>query len=259
MGIEVSTQLIHASIAQILHEISPDAEIFDNPNQQGTPYPAWFIVHRSPTEIRREIRRYYITYYIDIWYMIKQNITQMFDKYTVIAEQLMDKMEYIPLYGYSGVVLHTFETSWSIEMTAMKYSLTIRLNCSRSGVESEKMQVIEDFYTFIKGLNRPVRLYFTNTTHPELSVEIPEMVYTYDDEPFVLPTITGVYQDGNGKSWTPTGWSIGDFGQEVILKESVITDLLFEEVHDDTTPIEDVTIDGNTGGSEVGSEEVSQT
>lgn len=231
MGIEVSTRLIHASIAQVLHEISPDAEIFDNPNQQGTPYPAWFIVHRSPVEVRREIRRYYITYYIDVWYLIKQNLTQMFDQYTRIAEQLADKMEYIPVYGYNGVVLHTFETSWSIEMTAMKYSITLRLVCSRdNGVPQPKMEVIEDFYAFLKGLKPIVRLTFRNTSHPELPVQLPEPLFAYEGEPFVLPYAVGIYTDGDGNKWKACRWSIGDFGAMIVLNENATTELEFVEV-----------------------------
>ena len=231
MGIEVSTRLIHVSIAQVLHEISPDAEIFDNPNQQGTPYPAWFIVHRSPVEIRREIRRYYITYYIDVWYLIKQNVTQMFDQYTRIAEQLADKMEYIPVYGHEGVVLHTFETSWSIEMTAMKYSVTLRLVCSRdNGVPQPKMEVIEDFYAFIKGLKPIARLTFCNTSHPELPVELPEPLFVYADEPFVLPSVVGVYPDADGTLWEPSRWSIGGFGESIVVSESTETDLEWDEI-----------------------------
>lgn len=215
MGIEVSTRLIHASIAQVLHEISPDAEIFDNPNQQGTPYPAWFIVHRSPVEVRKEIRRYYITYYIDVWYLIKQNLTQMFDQYTRIAEQLADKMEYIPVYGYKGVVLHTFETSWSIEMTAMKYSITLRLVCSRdNGVPQPKMYVIEDFQTFIKGLGKLKRIRYICSQFPDFDMGLETLQYCTEGNTLVLPFVSGIYRDGHNTRWEPLTWNVGAFGSQ---------------------------------------------
>lgn len=215
MGIEVSTRLIHASIAQVLHEISPDAEIFDNPNQQGTPYPAWFIVHRSPVEVRREIRRYYITYYIDVWYLIKQNLTQMFDQYTRIAEQLADKLEYIPVYGYKGVVLHTFETSWSIEMTAMKYSITLRLVCSRdNGVPQPKMEVIEDFQTFIKGLGKLKRIRYICSQFPDFDMGLETLQYCTEGNTLVLPFVSGIYRDGDNTRWEPLTWNVGAFGSQ---------------------------------------------
>lgn len=214
MGIEVTSQLIHASIAQVLHEISPEAEIFDNPNQQGTPYPAWFIVHRSPVEIRREIRRYYITYYIDIWYMIQQNITQMFDKYTRIAEQLDDKLEYVPVFGYPGVVLHTFENSWSLEMTAMKYSITLRLNCSRSGASLPKMEVIEDFQAFIKGLGKLKRIRYVCEKFPDFDMGIETLQYCEEGKSVVLPFVGGIYRDVDNRRWEPIAWSVGQFGAQ---------------------------------------------
>lgn len=215
MGIEVSTRLIHASIAQVLHEISPDAEIFDNPNQQGTPYPAWFIVHRSPVEVRREIRRYYITYYIDVWYLIKQNLTQMFDQYTRIAEQLADKLEYIPVYGYNGVVLHTFETSWSIEMTAMKYSITLRLVCSReNGVPQPKMEVIEDFQTFIKSLGKLKRIRYICSQFPDFDMGLETLQYCTEGNTLVLPFVSGIYRDGDNTRWEPLTWNVGAFGSQ---------------------------------------------
>jgi hypothetical protein len=214
MGIEVTSQLIHASIAQVLHEISPEAEIFDNPNQQGTPYPAWFIVHRSPVEVRREIRRYYITYYIDIWYMIQQNITQMFDKYTRIAEQLDDKLEYVPVFGHPGVVLHTFENSWSLEMTAMKYSITLRLNCSRSGASLPKMEVIEDFQAFIKGLGKLKRIRYVCEKFPDFDMGIEALQYCEEGKSVVLPFVGGIYRDGDNRRWEPIAWSVGQFGAQ---------------------------------------------
>lgn len=251
MGIELSTQLIHASIAQVLHEIVPEAEIFDNPNQQGTPYPAWFIVHRSPVEIRREIRRYYITYYIDVWYMIQQNITQMFDKYTAVAEQLADKMEYIPLYGYPGVVLHTFETSWSLEMTAMKYSLTLRLVCSRDGAVMPKMEVIEDFQTFIKGLGKLKRIRYICSQFPDFDMGLETLQYCTEGNTLVLPFVSGIYRDGDNTRWEPLTWNVGPFGgQYGPITDDVTIDLVMGVVVGF-----DVCIGGTVGvGSNLGSD-----
>ena len=104
MSIEISTQIIHASYAAVINSIDPNANIYDNPNQQGTAYPAWFIVHRSPVEVQRDFgkryggNRYTITYMIDLWYMVQQNIPRLYDQYTAIAEELDSKMEYNLLY-----------------------------------------------------------------------------------------------------------------------------------------------------------------
>lgn len=151
MSIELSTQLIHSSIASVLNQIDSSAEIFDNPTQQGTPYPAWYIVHRSPVERQRECgNRYVLVYQIDIWYLLKQNITRLYDQYTNVAEQLQEAIEYLPIYGYKDVVVHTYDNSWGLEMNAMKYSLTLRFRCSRNTTPDTKMQVIEDLQVFLK-------------------------------------------------------------------------------------------------------------
>lgn len=153
MPIQIDTQVIHSSIASVLNGIDSTAQIFDNPTQQGTPYPAWYIVHRAPVERQREVgNRYVLVYQIDIWYMLQQNITRMFDQYTAVAEQLQQSIEYLPIYGYNNVTVHTYENSWGLEMNAMKYSITLRLRCSRATVPDVKMAVIDNLEVFLKGL-----------------------------------------------------------------------------------------------------------
>lgn len=157
MSIQIDTQVIHASIASVLNGIDPAAQIFDNPTQQGTPYPAWYIVHRAPVERQREVgNRYILVYQIDIWYLLQQNITRMFDQYTAVAEQLQEQIEYLPIYGFENVCIHTFENSWGLEMNAMKYSITLRIRCSRSTEPDTKMAVIENLEVFLKSLQTTV-------------------------------------------------------------------------------------------------------
>lgn len=157
MSIQISTQIIHASIASVINQVQQNANIYDNPNQQGTAYPAWFIVHRSPVEIQRDSgkrafgNRYTLTYQIDIWYMIQQNIPRMYDQYTQIAESLDSKLEYLPIFDTDAVV-HVYDRMWSLEMNSMKYSMTLRLRVyADSNIEPEPMMVISDFKEFIKG------------------------------------------------------------------------------------------------------------
>lgn len=159
MFTEISTQIIHASIASVINEIQPEANIYDNPNQQGTVYPAWFIVHRSPFEIRNETgrrfgrNRFSITYQIDIWYMLQQNIPCLYDEYVAIAEALDSKIEYLPIFGSSAIV-HVFDRSWNLELNAMKYSITLRLRVFGDNVgEQTKINTISDISAFVKNRN----------------------------------------------------------------------------------------------------------
>lgn len=238
MQIEISTQIIHNSYAAVINKIDPNANIYDNPNQQGTAYPAWFIVHRSPVEVQRDFGKRYggncytLTYQIDIWYMIQQNIPRLYDQYTAIAEQLDEQLEYLPIFG-SDAVVHVYDKSWSLELNSMKYSTTLRLRVCRSNQDYFNESTIDVITTdvFMKSKFPIIRIYFTNTEHPELDVEIPEQMFCYYGDTFVLPTITGIYRDSENHRWEPVSWSIGSFGQSIgPLYESVTANLILEKV-----------------------------
>ena len=225
MAIRINTQIVHASIASVLKEIDPSANIFDNPNQQGTPYPAWFIVHRSPVEIQKEIKRYVLVYQIDIWYMLKQNITRLYDQYSAIAEQLDDKLEYLPVFGGDGAVVHVYDRSWGLELNALKYSITLKFRCSRDTVPDEYMQVIQDLFVFLKMQNEAI-LSFQNTSHPEFDAQLPNPISVTKGRSVNMPFVGGEFEDDNYK-WTPSGWTLGNFGALIQLNESMTADLLW--------------------------------
>lgn len=252
MAITINTQTIHASIAAVLKEIDAEANIFDNPNQQGTPYPAWFIVHRSPVEIQKEIGRYVLVYQIDIWYMLKQNITRLYDQYSSVAEQLDDKLEYLPIYGTSNAIVHVYERSWGLELNALKYSITLRLRVSRDKTPDVYMQVIEDIQTFIKTKLALLRVYFTNTEHESLNVDMPSQMFCYYGDTFVLPTVEGVYRDEDNLRWSPVRWNIGSFGETIgPLHENVTTDLVMEQVIGYDAPLGGVIGEHISTGNEI--------
>lgn len=238
MPIVINTKVIHASYAQVLREIDPNADVFDNPNQQGTAYPAWFIVHRAPVERLKEIGRYTLVYQIDIWYMLQQNITCLYDKYTLIAEQLQEKLEYLPIFGHEGVVVHTYDMSWGLELNALKFSTTLRLRCSRDKTPDEYMQVIERLDVFIKMAFPLIRVYFTNVSHPELDIEIPNQMFCYYGDTMVLPTIEGIYRDAENHRWQPVGWTLGGFGETIgPLYANTTTNLILERVYGYEAPM----------------------
>lgn len=247
MSVNISTQIIHASYASVIREIDANANIYDNPNQQGTEYPAWFIVHRSPVEIQRDFGRrlngncYILTYQIDIWYMIQQNITRLFDQYTQIAEQLEFKLEYLPIFG-SDAVVHVYDKSWSLELNALKYSTTLRLRVFvDKDFKPEPMQVIEDIRAFIK--NQQPEFYtlsFTNTEHPDFTVELPNDIVSEANTIVKLPSVYAkeVIDD---ETWVPFAWDIGEFGQSVYMNENKVANLLWKVGEFVTLSFENVT------------------
>jgi hypothetical protein len=229
MPIEISTQIIHNSFATVINKIQPGANIYDNPNQQGTTYPAWFIVHRSPVELQRHVgkrkdgNRYLITFQIDLWYMLQQNITRLFDQYTAIAEQLAYNLQYLPIFG-SDAVVQVYDQSWSLELNALKYSTTIKLRVyTDEDFVFTPMEVITDLETFIKGQNEAV-VSFANTEHPEFDAEFPKAISVTTGRRIALPVVSGTFEDDT-YLWTPSRWTIGEFGELITVNESVETDL----------------------------------
>ena len=231
MAIEISTQIIHASFATVINKIQPGANIYDNPNQQGTTYPAWFIVHRSPVELQRHVgkrnngNRYLITFQIDLWYMIQQNITRLFDQYTAVAEQLAYHLQYLPIFG-SDAVVQVYDQSWSLELNALKYSTTIKLRVyTDENFVFKPMEVIYDLETFIKGQNESI-ITFTNSEHPEFDPDFPTSLSVTTGKTINLPFVDGKFED-ELYLWTPSGWSIGSFGELIRVNENLSAELLW--------------------------------
>lgn len=253
MAITINTPVIHKSYASVLSRIDPNALIFDNPNQQGTKLPAWFIVHREPVSSTCAIDGYqWLVYAIDIYYMVEYNKPRLFDEYAAIADQLDLELEYLPIYG-TDTVVHVFDRSWELAMNALKYSTTLRLRVHPSVQREPYMQVIQDLFVFIKMKLPLVRISFTNTEHPELDVEIPEQMYCYYGDTFVLPTITGIYRDSENHRWEPVSWSIGSFGQSIgPLYENVTANLVMQRVYGYDAPM-----GGTIGlGTRIGKDEI---
>lgn len=233
MPVEIDTQIIHASYAAVINKIDPEAHIYDNPNQQGTELPAWFIVHRSPVEVRKDLgrinhgSRFDITYSIDIWYMLKQNITRLYDQYTVIAEQLDAQLEYLPVFN-SDAVLHVHDRVWSLEMNALKYSTTLRFKVytnNPDAINYPKVDVITGPDIFLKNQGESY-IIFTNEDHPEFDVSFPTSLYVQTGKRINLPMVSGSFTDDN-YIWTPSAWSIGDFNESVLVEENTTANLLW--------------------------------
>ena len=151
--IAIDTSLIHKSIATVLSSINSNAYIYDNPNQQATKLPAWFITHREPVKIEREIGRAWLIYSIDLFYMLEYNTPRLFDDYATVADSLNTSLIYLPIYGLDGVKTQVYEREWGLQLDALKYSFTLRFRVKQDTVPDEKMQVIEDLSVFLKNQN----------------------------------------------------------------------------------------------------------
>ena len=226
MGIVIDTPIVHKSIATVLSSIDNTAYIYDNPNQQATKLPAWFIVHREPVKIEREIGRAWIIYSLDLSYMREYNTPRMFDDYATIADNLNTALIYLPIYGCEGVKTQVYEREWRLQLDALVYSITLRFRVSQDMVPVEKMQVISDLSVFLKTRLQST-VTFTNTDHKEFDTEYPESISVITNRRITLPTVTGEFEDKN-YIWTPSAWSIGAFGESYRVDENITTNLLWE-------------------------------
>lgn len=232
MSIYIDTQIIHKSIAQVLAKVDPNATIFDNPNQQGTKLPAWFIVHSSPvSNVCQLYNRFFLTYNIDIYYMLEYNRPRLYDEYAAIADALDLAIDYLPIYGTDNQLVHVYERSWELAMNALKYSIVLHFRVTPDTDREPYMQVIQSLDVFLKEAFPMKHVFFENTTHPELNIQLPNRLITHFGGFVELPTVEGVYQDSKGKYWHPESWSIGAFGSEYgPLYNDVTTDLVLSDV-----------------------------
>jgi hypothetical protein len=217
----------------VINRIDPEAHIYDNPNQQGSELPAWFIVHRAPVDIHKEGgkinhgSRFLVTYSIDIWYMLKQNITRLYDQYTEIAERLDTELEYLPVFN-SSAVLHVHDRTWSLEMNALKYSTTLKFYVYTNNPDAAdypKVDVITGPDVFLKNQSESF-ITFTNEDHPEFDVSFPTSLSTKTGNKINLPSVSGSFVDDE-YTWKPDSWSIGKFGELVKVNENMTANLVW--------------------------------
>lgn len=70
---------------------------------------------------------------------------------------------------------------------------------------------------------------YANTQLPDVQIELPESETVEDGYSIILPTMTGEYESG-GKTWKPTAWDIGEFGDSYTPNANTVAHLIFEEV-----------------------------
>ena len=70
---------------------------------------------------------------------------------------------------------------------------------------------------------------YANTQLPDVQIELPESEIVEDGYSIILPTMTGEYESG-GKTWKPSEWDIGAFGDSYTPSANTVAHLIFEEV-----------------------------
>ena len=99
-----------------------------------------------------------------------------------------------------------------------------------------------------KYLPKLATLSFTNTSHPELPIELPAQISAHIGDSVILPDLTGTYVDSNYHKYSTVAWDIGNFNAAITLERDTSTDLILEPVQATVTftntryPLADVTL-----------------
>lgn len=88
---------------------------------------------------------------------------------------------------------------------------------------------------------RVFTLSFANTQLPDITITMPADETGHKGTSITLPTMTGEYESG-GKTWKPSSWDIGAFGDSYTLNADTVAHLIFEEVE-----AQEIDIDVNFG------------
>ena len=159
---EISLELISQALGGVLSAEFPESTVYDNPNQQNTSLPAFFINFMPGSGIAKQIgNRYMRTLRIDLVYLEDYNLPDLYDRYKHAAELLDEKLELIK-YNCSyedpdtgGLVelqclLRTFDRQWRVELSALHYEFRMELRVSIKLPQIPKMEVIEELSEKIK-------------------------------------------------------------------------------------------------------------
>lgn len=139
---KITNSLISSALSDILAENFPDSTIYDNPNQQNTELPAWFINYIPGSSIQKAVNnRYWRSLHIDLVYLLEYDLPDVYDQYRDAAEKLDEVLE---LFTYTQddqeYLIRTYDRNWRMDLSALHYELRLDLRVS---LEKPKDPVME--------------------------------------------------------------------------------------------------------------------
>ena len=116
------------SLASHLSAKFPGATFYEDPNQQKTSLPCFFLQQRNAKIKKLLDGRYLRTISLDLTYLEDYNLPDLQKRYEAVAEDLDICMETFPyLSGQESTLLRAYDRSWSIDLDAMHYKFEIRV------------------------------------------------------------------------------------------------------------------------------------
>lgn len=129
MNFTVST--VAKSLAAYLASYFPGVTFYENPNQQGTQAPCFFLQIRYSNIKLHQGGRWLRVLGLDLTYLQDYNLPNMQQLYEMAAEQLDLVMETFP-YTYADesgsetATLRTYDREWRIDLDALHYQFELR-------------------------------------------------------------------------------------------------------------------------------------
>lgn len=134
---------IASSLAAYLAPSFPGVTFYEDPNQQGTTTPCFFLQQRD-AEIAPQISdRYYRTIRLDLTYLVDYNLPDMQQQYSAAADQLDFLMETFPYSdGTETGLVRTYNRVWRIDLDALHYNfdLQVRVTAPTTPIPMESIQ-----------------------------------------------------------------------------------------------------------------------
>lgn len=144
MNLTVDT--VAQSLAAYLAPYFPGVTFYENPNQQGTQAPCFFLQTRYSTIKLQQGGRWLRTLGLDLTYLLDYNLPNMQQLYEMAAEQLDLVMETFPYTdGVSTdgpALLRTYDREWRIDLDALHYQFELRAFVSLPSEPVEKMETM---------------------------------------------------------------------------------------------------------------------
>lgn len=143
MNLTVDT--VAQSLAAYLAPYFPGVTFYENPNQQGTQAPCFFLQTRYSSIKLQQGGRWLRTLGLDLTQLQDYNLPNLQQLYQAAAEQLDLVMETFP---YSDgttegpVLLRTYDRDWRIDLDALHYKFELRAFVSLPAEPAEKMETM---------------------------------------------------------------------------------------------------------------------
>lgn len=142
MNFTIST--VAKSLADYLAPAFPGVAFYQDPNQQGTAAPCFFLQQTEET-LTKETGGYYLrTIGLDLTYLERYNLPNLQQLYQAAAETLDLMLDTFPYTdGEETALVRAYDRNWRIDLDAMHYEFEIRERV-RIPEDWPKMQTIQD-------------------------------------------------------------------------------------------------------------------